>query len=131
MSCAIVQSLNIGDALFLRDEITYKLLKIIENDPHLSQREIAKKMDVSLGKVNYCLKALADKGFIKIRNFYKNRKKSAYIYYLTPQGFEEKAQVTYRFLQGKIKEFEEIKEEIRSLKNEVVSPPKVDMDDSD
>ena len=102
----------------MQDEITYKLLKIIENEPHLSQRDIAKKMGVSLGKTNYCLKALLDKGFIKVRNFYKNKKKSAYIYFLTPQGIEEKAQVTYRFLQRKIEEFETIKEEIENLKNE-------------
>lgn len=102
----------------MQDEITYKLLKTIENDPHLSQREIAQKMGVSLGKTNYCLKALLDKGFIKIRNFYNNKQKKAYIYFLTPNGIEEKAQVTYRFLQRKINEFETIKEEIESLKSE-------------
>jgi len=104
--------------VFLQDEITYKFLKIIENEPHLSQREIAQKMGVSLGKTNYCLKALLDKGFIKVRNFYKNKKKKAYIYFLTPNGIEEKAQVTYRFLQRKIKEYDDIKVEIESLKNE-------------
>jgi len=102
----------------LQDEVTYKLLKLIEADSHLSQREISKKMGVSLGKTNYCLKALIDKGFIKFQNFYNNKKKSAYIYFLTPQGIEEKAQVTYRFLQRKIKEYENIKVEIESLKNE-------------
>jgi len=102
----------------LQDEITYKLLKTIENDPHLSQREIAQKMGVSLGKTNYCLKALLDKGFIKIRNFYKNKKKKTYIYILTPNGIEEKAQVTYRFLQRKLNEYETIKAEIESLKSE-------------
>ncbi len=102
----------------MQDEVTYKLLKLIEADSHLSQREISKKMGVSLGKTNYCLKALVDKGFIKFQNFYKNKKKSAYIYFLTPQGIEEKAAVTYRFLQRKIKEYENIKVEIESLKNE-------------
>ena len=102
----------------MQDEITYKFLKIIENEPHLSQREIAEKMGVSLGKTNYCLKALLDKGFIKVRNFYKNKKKKAYIYFLTPNGIEEKAQVTYRFLQRKINEYETIKAEIKNLKNE-------------
>ena len=102
----------------MQDEITYKLLKSIDNDPHLSQREIAQKMGVSLGKTNYCLKALLDKGFIKIRNFYNHKQKKAYIYILTPNGIEEKAQVTYRFLQRKIDEFEIIKEEIESLKSE-------------
>ena len=102
----------------MKDEITYKLLKLIEAEPHLSQREIAQKMGVSLGKTNYCLKALIDKGFIKFQNFYNNKKKSAYIYFLTPQGIEEKAEVTYRFLQRKIKEYENIKVEIETLKDE-------------
>lgn len=102
----------------MKDEIAYKLLKLIEAEPHLSQREIAEKMGVSLGKTNYCLKALIDKGFIKLQNFYNNKRKSAYIYLLTPQGIEEKAAVTYRFLQRKINEYESIKKEIESLKVE-------------
>ena len=106
------------DTARLKDEITYKLLKLIEAEPHLSQREIAQKMGVSLGKANYCLKALIDKGFIKFQNFYNNKKKSAYIYFLTPQGIEEKAEVTYRFLQRKIREYENIKVEIEGLKDE-------------
>ena len=117
----------------MQDETIYKLLKTIENDPHLSQREIAQKMGVSLGKANYCLKSLLDKGFIKVRNFYKNKKKKAYIYILTPHGIEEKAQVTYRFLQRKIHEYELIKAEIESLKNESSSPkyPEVKKSDVD
>jgi len=103
----------------LQDEITYKLLKLIESDTQLSQREIAKKMGVSLGKTNYCLKALLDKGYIKVRNFYNNKSKNAYIYFLTPKGIEEKAKVTYRFLQRKVKEYETIKVEIENLKNEI------------
>jgi len=84
----------------------------------MSQREIAEEMGVSLGKTNYCLKALINKGFIKLKNFYKNNKKSAYIYLLTPKGIEEKAEVTYRFLQRKIDEYEKIKVEITNLQNE-------------
>lgn len=103
----------------MNDEIAYRLLKLIEAEPHLSQRDIAQKMGVSLGKANYCLKALVGKGFIKLQNFYNNNNKSAYIYFLTPQGIEEKAQVTYRFLQRKISDYENIKVEIESLKNEV------------
>ena len=116
--------MNNKDVLSLQDEITYKLLKIIEKEPHLSQREIAREMGVSLGKTNYCLNALLDKGFIKVRNFYQNKKKKAYIYFLTPNGIEEKAQVTYRFLQGKIKEYEAIKSEIVKLKNEAAAAKK-------
>jgi len=102
----------------LKDETAYKLLKLIEAEPHLSQREIAKNMGVSLGKINYCLKALVDKGFVKFQNFYNNQKKRNYIYFLTPQGIEEKAEVTYRFLQEKIKEYEMIKSEIEILHSE-------------
>jgi len=99
--------------------MTYKLLKLIENSPQMSQREIAIKMGVSLGKTNYCIKALLDKGLIKVRNFYNNKKKMAYIYILTPSGIEEKAQVTFRFLQRKTQEYEAIKLEIAGLKTEI------------
>ena len=115
----------------MKDEITYKLLKLIEAEPHLSQREIAQKMGVSLGKTNYCLKALLDKGFIKIRNFYNNKQKSAYIYFLTPQGIEEKAEVTYRFLQRKLKEYDSIKKEIESLKIETAMTKEVGVKESE
>ncbi len=101
--------------------MTYRLLKLIEQDPQIGQREIAKKMGVSLGKANYCLKALLDKGLIKVRNFYSKKTKRAYLYCLTPKGIEEKAHVTYRFLQRKIKEYEAIKTEIKNLKRESIS----------
>ena len=115
----------------MNDEITYKLLKLIEAETHLSQRDIAQKMGVSLGKTNYCLKALIDKGFIKLQNFYNNDKKSAYIYFLTPSGIEEKAEVTYRFLQRKIKEYEDIKVEIANLKNETALTKEIEVKDHD
>jgi len=102
----------------VQDEIAYKLLKIIETEPQLSQREIAARMGVSLGKVNYCLKSLIEKGFIKARNFYNSNHKVGYVYMLTPSGLEEKASVTYRFLMRKMQEYEEIKAEIESLKAE-------------
>ena len=115
----------------MKDEIAYKLLKLIESEPHLSQRDIAQKMGVSLGKTNYCLKALIDKGFIKFQNFYNNKKKSNYIYCLTPHGIEEKAAVTYRFLQRKISEYENIKVEIESLKNEAAINANTELNDRD
>ena len=115
----------------MQDEVAYKLLKLIEGNSHLSQREIAKKMGVSLGKTNYCLNALIDKGFVKFQNFYNNKKKSAYIYFLTPQGIEEKAEVTYRFLQRKIKEYEDIKVEIESLQNESALLKEVGVNDNE
>ena len=127
----IVQYLNANGHARLKDEIAYKLLKLIEAEPHLSQREIAQEMSVSLGKTNYCLKALIDKGFLKIHNFYNNKKKSSYIYFLTPQGIEEKAEVTYRFLQRKIKEYEDIKVEIENLKNESTLAKEVGVKDGE
>jgi len=102
----------------MQDETTYKLLKLIEEKPHLSQRAIAKHMGISLGKVNYCIQSLVDRGHIKARNFYSSKNKSAYMYYLTPFGIEEKVKVTYRFLKSKIQEFEEVKQEIERLKSE-------------
>ena len=102
----------------MQDETTYKLMKLIEEHPHLSQREIAQRMGISLGKANYCLKALIEKGFVKAKNFYNAKQKSPYMYYLTPTGLEEKARVTYRFLKYKIQEFEEVKQEIERLKSE-------------
>ena len=102
----------------MQDETTYNLLKLIEEEPHLSQRAIAKRMGISLGKVNYCLQSLVEKGHIKAKNFYSSKNKSAYMYYLTPTGIEEKIKVTYRFLKYKIQEFEEIKQEISRLKSE-------------
>ena len=104
--------------LNVREETTYKLMKLIEESPNLSQREIAQRMGISLGKANYCLKALIEKGYVKARNFYKSSNKVAYIYFLTPLGIEEKTRVTYRFLKIKMKEFEDIKDEIARLKSE-------------
>lgn len=102
----------------INDEIEYQLLSLLEKDPHLSQRELAKQTGVSLGKVNYCLRALVKTGVIKAKNFYNNKQKSAYAYYLTPKGFQEKAQVTYRFLQQKVREYELLKQQIESLRAE-------------
>ena len=102
----------------LDDEVKYQLLKLLEQDPSLSQRAISKQMGISLGKVNYCLRALIDKGIIKARNFYKNKNKTAYSYYLTPKGFEEKTKITFRFLQSKLTEYENLKLEIEDIRKE-------------
>jgi EPS-associated MarR family transcriptional regulator len=115
--------------IHVQDETTYKLMKLIEEEPHLSQREIAQRMGISLGKANYCLKSLIEKGFIKARNFYKASHKTPYIYNLTPAGLEEKARVTYRFLKHKMREYEDIKTEIERLKAETEQLP--DMGDRD
>jgi len=100
----------------LTEEVRYKLLKLLEPNPQLSQREVAQALGISLGKVNYCLKALADKGWIKASNFKNSRNKAAYAYLLTPRGFEEKARVTARFLQTKMREYEALKHEIEQIR---------------
>ena len=103
----------------LSDEYRYKILNLLEKDPELSQRDLAQALGVSLGKVNFCLKALIEKGLVKARNFRNNKHKSAYMYYLTPTGFEEKARVTVRFFQLKVAEYEALTREIERLRNEV------------
>ena len=102
----------------INDEIEFQLLRLLEKDPHVTQRSLAKQTGMSLGKVNYCLRALVEAGIIKARNFYNNDHKSAYAYYLTTKGFQEKAQVTYRFLQQKIREYELLKAQIEELRAE-------------
>lgn len=102
------------------DETTnYKLLKLLEAQPQLSQRQLAQELGVSLGKVNFCLKALIEKGLLKATNFRNNKNKLAYMYLLTPSGIEEKASITLRFLKFKIHEYELLQSEILSLRNEV------------
>ena len=100
-------------------ETTYKLLKLIEGTPDISQRSLAKKMNVSLGKVNYCLQALKEKGWVKAKNFKNSENKKGYIYVLTPKGASERARVTARFLKRKLTEYDEIKREIEELRREV------------
>jgi EPS-associated MarR family transcriptional regulator len=103
----------------LKEEIHYHVLKHIEANPSITQRELAKELGVSVGKVNYCLKALIDKGWIKANNFKNSNKKLAYFYILTPSGLEQKAKITVNFLKRKINDYEELKKEIEVLKNEV------------
>ncbi|NKB31999.1 MAG: MarR family EPS-associated transcriptional regulator [Pseudomonadales bacterium] len=102
----------------MQDEITYKILKSIEENPNQSQRELSKSLGISLGKLNYCLRALVDKGWVKARNFKENPNKAGYLYLLTPSGVEQKTKVTVRFLKRKMQEYEQIKTEIEQLQNE-------------
>jgi len=101
------------------DETThYSLLKTLEENPGLSQRELAKRLGVSLGKINFCLNALADKGSVKMSNFRNSENKLAYAYLLTPQGIESKARMTVEFLKYKVQEFERLRAEIEELQRE-------------
>lgn len=97
----------------------YKLLSLLDENPELSQRELAKELGISLGKTNYCLKALVEKGWVKTRNFRNSSNKRAYIYKLTPAGVKEKAYATRRFLALKLKEHFEISSQIEQLRNEL------------
>jgi len=103
----------------LDDEYRYKILKALHQDPDLSQRELAKCLGISLGKTNFCLKALIEKGLIKASNFKKSSNKTKYLYLLTPKGIEEKLLITQRFLQSKLKEHEELEKEIEQLREDI------------
>lgn len=105
----------------LTDETRYKILKLIEANPQMSQREIAKELGISLGKANYCLKALIAKGTLKASNFRNSQNKLAYLYKLTPKGIEEKASITSRFLKIKMREYESLQSEIEQLRQEINS----------
>lgn len=102
----------------LTDEYRYRILKILEGNPAASQREIARELGISLGRVNYCLKALVQKGLVKAGNFRRNENKRVYLYMLTPSGVKEKANATVRFLQSKLAEFENLKREVAQLRRE-------------
>ncbi|MGB2831454.1 MAG: MarR family EPS-associated transcriptional regulator [Methylotenera sp.] len=103
----------------LTDEYRYKILKLLAAQPEISQRELAKSLGVSLGKANFCLKALIEKGLLKATNFRNSQNKLAYMYLLTPNGIEEKASITARFLRSKMEEYVILQDEIRVLRVEV------------
>jgi EPS-associated MarR family transcriptional regulator len=100
-------------------EVRYRLLKILSRESNLTQREMAKRMGISLGKVNYCLSELAQKGLIKVKRFKSAKNKIPYTYILTPHGIEEKAGLTVTFLRRKTREYEEIKRQIKELSAEI------------
>ena len=100
-------------------ETHLKVLRQLEARPEITQRELAQQLGVSLGKANYCLKALVDRGWVKVNNFKKSDSKAAYAYLLTPSGIEEKAKITVRFLKQRMKDYEQIKQEIAELEAEV------------
>ena len=89
------------------------ILRKVEKKPNSTQRELAKELGFSLGKFNYCIKALQQKGFIKIKNFKQNPKKINYLYVLTPQGITEKTKLTLNFMKRKIREYDELKKELK------------------
>ena len=99
-----------------RDMVRFRVLQAIQNNPKASQRELANELGVSLGSINYCIKAFVDKGLIKVDSFLKSDNKRGYAYYLTPQGMVEKGEITVEFLNRKKAEYELLKQEIKELK---------------
>ena len=103
----------------LTDPQRLELLKLLHAKPQMSQRDLAKAMGVSLGKANYCLKALTKKGLVKLGNFRRNPDKRKYAYLLTAEGLEEKARITMAFLKSKIAEYDALEKEIKQLRGDL------------
>ena len=103
----------------MNDEIRYNLLKVLEKKPTISQRQLSQELGISLGKINYCLRALISMGLVKANNFKSNPNKKGYLYILTPKGIDEKSKVTVKFLMRKIDEVEKLKKEIEKLRSEI------------
>ena len=102
----------------LTDEYRYKILRLLEENPQLSQRDLAERLGISLGKANYCLQALIERGLVKARNFRNSQNRSTYLYLLTRKGFSEKTRSATRFLQIKMAEYETLRREIELLQRE-------------
>lgn len=103
----------------MNDEIQHKIFSIIEQNPNITQRELARQLGISLGKANYCLKAFMQKGWVKVKNFKNNKNKLGYFYLLTPSGIKQKSRITVRYLEQKMAEYDRIKAEIEKLKQEI------------
>ena len=103
----------------LKEDTRFRVLTLLESKPDLNQREMAKALGVSLGGVNYCLRALVDKGLVKMHNFQENENKLGYAYLLTPTGMAEKLALTANFLQRKQQEYTALKAEIEALQKTV------------
>jgi EPS-associated MarR family transcriptional regulator len=103
----------------IQEDTHFQIMRILQDNPDLTQRELAEMLGMSVGGLNYCLKALIDKGFVKMGNFQKSKNKFKYVYLLTPQGIAEKVALTSRFLKRKMEEYDALKVEIEALKAEV------------
>lgn len=102
-------------------EIDFRILRLVHENPNITQRELAEALGVSLGKVNYCFRALIEKGHMKIENFQNSDHRLAYLYLLTPRGMAQKALLLRGFLKKKIREYELLEEEIKALQQEVAA----------
>ena len=104
-----------------QQETHFEIMRLLENDPYISTREIANRVGISNGAAYYCVKALIEKGFVKLKNFTQSKIKVKYIYELTPRGISAKAVLTIKFLERKRNEYDELKAEIIRLENEISS----------
>ncbi len=104
----------------LQEDTYFRVMRILQENPDLTQRELAERLGISVGGLNYCLKALIGRGLVKMKNFAQSKNKFGYVYVLTPIGVAEKAAITHRFLQRKMEEYEALRAEIEALKNEQV-----------
>jgi len=122
--------MEIGSRSRVHEEARFKILRLLHANPELSQRELGRRVGVSLGAVNYCLRALIQRGLVKVSNFSRSPSKLGYAYVLTPAGISEKTLLTGRFLKRKIEEYEALKLEIEALSEETrvdpasANPPK-------
>jgi len=103
----------------LQEDTNFRVMRLLEENPDLTQRELAERLGISVGGLNYCLKALMLKGLVKMNNFAHSKNKFGYVYMLTPSGVAEKAAITHRFLRRKIQEYESLKAEIDALKQDL------------
>jgi EPS-associated MarR family transcriptional regulator len=103
----------------MQEETHFRIMRILQDNPDLTQRELAKALGMSVGGLNYCLNALIEKGFVKMGNFQKSKNKFKYVYLLTPRGVAEKVALTSRFLKRKMEEYDALKVEIAALKAEM------------
>jgi EPS-associated MarR family transcriptional regulator len=103
----------------LQEDTNFRVMRLLEENPDMTQRELAEKLGISVGGLNYCLKALMAKGLVKMKNFGNSKNKFGYVYVLTPGGMAEKAAITQRFLKRKMEEYEALKAEIEALKSMV------------
>jgi len=117
----------------LENEEVLRIFREIDRSPAMTQRELSSRLGISLGKVNFLINALIEKGFVKVENFRKSSSKSAYLYYLTPTGMEKKTWTTYLSLKKKIREYERLPTEIQQLREEVQESglPSEEQDQSD
>ena len=110
----------------LQQDTYFRVLRLLQENPDMTQRELAQSLGVSLGGLNYCLKALIEKGWVKAHNFSQSKQKFGYVYILTPQGIIEKARLTGSFLRRKMQEFDVLRAEIETLQVEVNHTVQID-----